>query len=201
MNRITRTGGKPVRHAVRSTDVFTERTDNGRPRVVGALFGVLAAAAAVGTGEFVAAFTGAATAPELAVGTALINLAPVSAKDFAVRTFGTNDKLVLVGGVLAVLVVVAAVAGVLALRRAWLGIGIVAAFGVLGMIAAATAPVASITSVVPSLCAAIAGTAALAVLLRTRTTSTSRRAVLKAGLAVAVIAATTAISGRVIASS
>lgn len=194
MIRITRTSAKPAGHPVRSTGVISE---TGRPRRMGALFGVLAAAVALGVGELVAAFTGAATAPELAVGTALINLAPSSVKDFAVSTFGTNDKLVLVGGVLVVLVVVAAVAGILALRRAWLGIGIVVAFGVIGMVAAATAPVASVASVLPSLCAGMAGALALAALLRTRTVSTSRRAVLQ----LAVLAAATGITGRIVQSS
>lgn len=183
---------------------------------VGALFGLLAAAAALGVGELVAAFTSAATAPELAVGTALINLAPASVKDFAIREFGTNDKLVLVSGVLVVLAVMAALAGILALRRMWLGVSIVVAFGVVGMIAAATAPVATATSVLPSLCAAIAGAAALTALMHTRRPTApnpadestqddrelpNRRAALVTGGTIAVIAAATAITGRTIQSS
>lgn len=182
---------------------------------LGAVFGVLAAATALGIGELVAAFTGPATAPELAVGSALINLAPSSAKDFAIREFGTNDKLVLVGSVLVVLAVTAIIAGILALRRPWLGIGIVLAFGLVGMVAAATAPVATITSVLPSLCAALAGGAALAALLRAwrrssrpstsdasdKPMSRSRREVLITGGMVAVVAAATAAGGRVIQST
>ncbi len=205
---ITRTSASPAAEPVRSTDVTSEQPVTVRQRRnigAGALFGVLAAAVAVGVGDLVAVATGQSGAPELAVGSALINLAPVSAKDFAIRTFGTNDKLVLVTAVLAVLAVVAAIAGILALRRAWLGIGIVVAFGVIGMIAAGTAPAATFTSVLPSLAAAIAGALALFLLLRGRrrsaTAQDGRRAVLKTGVAVAAVAVATVITGRVVLSS
>ena len=97
------------------------------------MFGLLAAGTALGVGELVAAFTGASTAPPLAVGTAAINLAPHAVKDFAIREFGTHDKLILVSGVLVVLAVLAVIAGILALRRLWWGVAIVAAFGVQGI--------------------------------------------------------------------
>ncbi|WP_236796128.1 molybdopterin-dependent oxidoreductase [Amycolatopsis sp. GM8] len=152
---------------------------------LGALIGVLAAATALGTGELVAAFTGPATAPALAVGTALIDLAPVSAKEFAIREFGTNDKPVLIGAVLIVLAAVAMVAGALALRRPWLGAAVVTMLGVAGMAAAAISPVATGLSVLPSLAAAVAGAATLMALARPRPASTGRRALLIAGVAAA----------------
>jgi DMSO/TMAO reductase YedYZ molybdopterin-dependent catalytic subunit len=134
-------------------------------------------------GELVAAFTGAANTPPLAVGTALINSAPPSVKEFAIRQFGTNDKTVLVGGVLIVLAIVAAIAGVLALRRPWLGATIVVLLGAAGMVAAAIAPVASFTSVLPSFAAAVVGAVALLTLVRRHPQSPGRRAVLIAGVA------------------
>ena len=201
MTSITRTCTCPPPDPLRSTGVISEQTVTVRRRSlgVGAAFGVLAAAVAVGVGDLVAAVTGPATAPELAVGSALINLAPVAAKDFAVRTFGTNDKLVLVSGVLVVLAVAAVVAGILALRRIWLGVGIVVAFGVVGMIASATAPVAAVTAVLPSLCAAIAGALALFALVRSRNRAPDdgRRAVLRTGAAVAAVAAASLVTGRI----
>ncbi|WP_229873966.1 molybdopterin-dependent oxidoreductase [Amycolatopsis deserti] len=176
----------------------------------GALLGLLATAAALGVGELVAAFTGAATAPGTAVGTALINLAPHELKDFAVQRFGTNDKVVLVGGVLLALVLLGMAAGVLALRRLWAGIAVVVALGVAGMVAAATAPVAGPTSVLPSLAALLAGVATLVVLVRLRngrtepsTTdsphqTTGRRTVLLAGGAVAGFAVLSGGAGRLL---
>jgi DMSO/TMAO reductase YedYZ molybdopterin-dependent catalytic subunit len=191
---------KPSVPARRSTVVTTPLRQLG----LGALFGVLSAGTAIGVGELVAAITGPATAPELAVGSALINLAPVSAKEFAIREFGTNDKPVLVTGVLAVLAVVAAVAGILALRRKWLGVGIVLAFGIIGMIAAGTAPTATAISALPSLAAAIAGVVAMLLLFKARRPSTmdsSRRAVLLTGGAITVVAAASAVTGLVIQQS
>lgn len=176
---------------------------------IGAGLGILAAALALGVGELASAFVGAATAPPLAVGTAAINLAPHAVKDFAIREFGTHDKLILVTGVLVVLAVLAAVAGMLALRRLWTGVVIVAAFGVIGMAAAATSPVATPTAIVPSLAAAIVGAVTLIVLVRVRrrepTESTesmestamsrSRRQLLIAAGGITALAAATAVGG------
>lgn len=165
---------------------------------MGALLGVLAAGSALGIGELVAAFTGPATSPVLAVSTTVINLVPHTIKDFAVEQFGTNDKPILVSTVLVALAVLAAIAGILALRKLWLGVTIVAAFGAAGMLAAATAPAATPIAVLPSLSAAIVGAGALVVLVRIRGTAeqASRRQLLIALGATAAFAATTAIVGR-----
>jgi DMSO/TMAO reductase YedYZ molybdopterin-dependent catalytic subunit len=179
---------------------------------VGAGLGILAAGLALGVGELVAAFVGAATAPPLAVGTAAINLAPHTVKDFAIRQFGTHDKLILVTGVLVVLAVLAAIAGILALRRLWMGVAIVAAFGVIGMAAAAISPVATTTAVLPSLAAAIVGAVTLIVLVRLyrhqpaqptepSAIARSRRQLLVTAGAVTALAAATAIGGQFLQSA
>src|SRR5262245_61001700 len=92
------------------------------------LGGVLALAAALAAGHLVAAFIDPGASPYLAVGGAAIDLTPLPLKDFAVRTFGTHDKQVLLGGMAVVLVVAAALAGALSARRPWLGTAIVAVF-------------------------------------------------------------------------
>ncbi|HEV3358170.1 MAG TPA: molybdopterin-dependent oxidoreductase [Pseudonocardiaceae bacterium] len=176
---------------------------------IGGGLGIIAAGAALGVGELIAAFTGAATAPALAVGSAMVNLAPHAVKDFAVREFGTNDKLVLVSGVLAGLVALAAIAGILALRRLWLGVAIVVAFGVVGMLTAATGPATTAVSVLPSLGAAVTGAFALVLLVRIRrrepvsvaATGFSRRQLLIAGGSVALFAAATAVGGQYLQSA
>jgi hypothetical protein len=71
--------------------------------------------------------------PYLAVGNGAIELTRVELKDFAVRTFGTYDKLVLLSGM--VLVLAAAVAGLLSLRSRWPGVVVIAAFGLVGAVA------------------------------------------------------------------
>ena len=70
----------------------------------------------------VAALTNPAASPVLAVGSTVIDATPTPVKEWAVRHFGTADKTILIGSVLAVTLAVAAWAGVVladvALRRA-----------------------------------------------------------------------------------
>jgi len=99
----------------------------------GAIVGVLTAAVAMGVGQLVSGLTVRQGAPWAVVGEAAINLAPPPVKNFAISAFGSNDKNVLVAGILVVLAIFAAVVGVLALRRlayGYLGLVIFAAVGV-----------------------------------------------------------------------
>src|SRR5689334_18233613 len=60
---------------------------------LGAVSGLLAAAVSLGVAELAAAAARPEASPVLAVGGAAIDRTPVSLKDYAVRHFGTNDKL------------------------------------------------------------------------------------------------------------
>ncbi|MGY1811558.1 molybdopterin-dependent oxidoreductase [Blastococcus sp. SYSU D00820] len=135
-------------------------------RALGALAGLIAAAVALGVGELVAALTGRSSSPVVAVGDAVITMVPEPVKEFAIRTFGENDKIALVVGVLAVVALYAALLGAVALRRRWIGVAGVALFGVLGAWAAATRPAAGQLAFLPSVVGAVAGVVALRALLR-----------------------------------
>ncbi|MGH3345022.1 MAG: molybdopterin-binding oxidoreductase, partial [Carbonactinosporaceae bacterium] len=93
------------------------------PRTAGArrsyapVAGLIAAAVAVGVGELFAALVRPLASPVVAVGGAVIELAPTPVERWAISVFGTADKPVLVGGVLVVVGAAAVVAGVLATRR------------------------------------------------------------------------------------
>src|SRR5215469_18032584 len=89
----------------------------GRRAGLGAIAGVLAAATALGVGQLVAGLTGANGSPVVAVGQLQIDFTPPWLKNFAIREFGGHDKQILVGGILVVLALFAAVLGVLAMRR------------------------------------------------------------------------------------
>ncbi|MED7955207.1 molybdopterin-dependent oxidoreductase [Streptomyces sp. BE303] len=132
------------------------------------LCGLAAAAAAVGVGEAVAAFGRPAAAPVLAIGSTAIDLAPTAVKEWAVRSFGTADKTVLLSGILTVLAVLAAALGPVAARRRALGILLPVGFGALGVWAALARPDAGPADVLPSSAAALAGAAVLLALLRRR---------------------------------
>ncbi|TKG73645.1 molybdopterin-dependent oxidoreductase [Prauserella endophytica] len=116
------------------------RTD-GRLRASHAvLCGLLGLAAALAAGHLVAAFVGRNASPYLAVGNSAIDLTPTWLKDWAVRTFGTADKLVLLSGMAVVLVAVAAGAGLLSRRSPLAGTVVIGVFGVLGGIAVFARP-------------------------------------------------------------
>ncbi|MEU8925488.1 molybdopterin-dependent oxidoreductase [Kitasatospora sp. NPDC048545] len=121
--------------------------------------GVAAAVAALGAGELVAALTGPDTAPVLAVGSAAIDLTPTPLKEYAVRTFGTSDKTVLLGGIHLTMALLAALAGLLAARRPAVGAGVFALFGGLGTWAALSRPGAGPADAAPALVAGLVGVA------------------------------------------
>ena len=89
----------------------------------GALAGLLAAAVALGMAQLVAAAGGPSGEPVIAVGSAAIDLTPVPVKDFAIQHFGSHDKTVLIGGILAVLAMLAMASGIAARRRRGYGTG------------------------------------------------------------------------------
>jgi DMSO/TMAO reductase YedYZ molybdopterin-dependent catalytic subunit len=129
---------------------------------LGAIAGVLAAAAALGVGQLVAGLTGANGSPVVAVGQLQIDFTPPWLKNFAINEFGSDDKLVLVSGILVVLGIFAAVIGVAATRRLRYGMAGLVVFAAIGLTAAATRPTATVDSVLPTL----AATAAAAIVLR-----------------------------------
>ncbi len=135
---------------------------DGRRARLGAIAGLLAAATALGVGQFVAGITGASGSPVVAVGELQIDFTPPWLKNFAIANFGSNDKLILVSGILVVIALFAAIIGAAATRRLWYGMAGLAVFAVVGLTAAATRPTASFASLLPT----VAATAAAAVVLR-----------------------------------
>ncbi len=126
-------------------------------RAIGALCGMIAAAAAMGVAQLVAGISIPQSSPVLAVGQAAIDATPLPLKDWSTSTFGTSDKTALLTGVLVILFIYAAVIGVLALRRLWVGIAGIGVFAAVGLAAALTRPNASAGYVFPTLVGAAAG--------------------------------------------
>ncbi len=175
-----------------------------RRPLFGALAGVLAALAALGVAELSAALLRPQASPVIAVGGSVIDATPTPLKEFAVREFGTNDKPVLIGSILAVLVLVALATGALAVRRRIIGLGGVAALGLVGAAAAATRPDAQPLDPVPSSIGAVVGAIALILLLRplsrasAAATDQRRRQLLVTGLWVAAGALAAGTLGRLV---
>ncbi|MDO9380976.1 MAG: molybdopterin-dependent oxidoreductase [Nocardioidaceae bacterium] len=112
-------------------------TTTATTKLTAAGLGLLAAASGVAASSGVAALTGTPS-PIISVGNRFILLTPGWLKDFAIEQFGTNDKPVLIGGVVAAIAILAAVAGLLALSRPRVAVGITAALGLVALLAAVT---------------------------------------------------------------
>jgi DMSO/TMAO reductase YedYZ molybdopterin-dependent catalytic subunit len=173
--------------------------------LLGAIAGLLAAAAALGVGQLVAGLTGASGSPVVEVGQLQIDFTPPWLKNFAISEFGSHDKQVLVGGILVVLAIFAAVIGAAATRRPWYGMAGLAVFAAVGVTAAATRPTATFASLLPTLCATAVAVVALRVLIpltggapagAEAAEGPGRRAFLAAGVATAGVAAGAGLAGR-----
>ena len=133
---------------------------------VGALVGVIVTAVAVATGHLVANVTTPDASPVIAVGQAAIDATPEWLKSFAIRTFGSNDKKVLLGGIFLTLAVIAMAIGALSVRRRWVGFAGIAGLTLLATAAALTRPTADPSYAAPALVAGLAAAGAYALLLR-----------------------------------
>jgi DMSO/TMAO reductase YedYZ molybdopterin-dependent catalytic subunit len=156
--------GNPRRPWLRMTIVTTN--SRRRSTVRGTIVGLLTAAVAVGVAQLAAGLIKPQASPVIAVGQAAIDHTPPPVKNFAVSTFGSNDKTVLLGGILVLLAVYAAWIGTLALRRLGYGLTGLAVFAAIGLLSAVTRPNATAGWVVPTLAGAAAGVFALVLLTR-----------------------------------
>ncbi|MFD7256115.1 molybdopterin-dependent oxidoreductase [Streptomyces sp. NPDC059874] len=141
----------------------------GRPPLLGAAGGLVAAFAGLAAAELAAAAVRPEAAPVTAVGGALVDLTPQAVREWAIRLFGTADKTVLALGIVVVLAAVAVGAGMLALRRLPAGIAVTGGVGLLGAAAALSRPEASWKDALPSLVGALVSAAVLYLLITAAT--------------------------------
>ena len=178
-----------------------------RPRALRhAAYGVLATVVGLAAGHLVAALTVPAASPVLAVGSTVIDLTPTPLKEWAIRQFGSSDKLVLVGSVTLVVLLLAAVAGIVTARRETAGlliiVGLAGVAGVLAVLRPGSGPL----DLLPALVAAAVAATSLWWLHRVDGRGTSdpspgvdgptRRGVVLATGGLAVAAAGMAAAGR-----
>ncbi|WP_049561160.1 molybdopterin-dependent oxidoreductase [Nonomuraea sp. SBT364] len=135
------------------------------PAWAGALAGIVAGGVALGVAQLAAGVVGDDAFPVVAVGDAVVDLSPAPLKEFAIATFGENDKAVLVGGVFVVLALVAAGLGVLATRRLRYGQAGLAGFAVVGLAAVLTRPGAQLIDALPTVVGVAVGVWALSWLI------------------------------------
>lgn len=139
----------------------------------GAAIGIATAVAALGAAELVAGLDRRFASPITQVGNRVIDFAPPWLKTFAIETFGTKDKPVLVGSVYVLLAGFAVCLGVLSRRhRTWAMVG-AAMFGLVGA-AAALAGVGGFAAAVPSIAGGVVGALVIGPLARRAWTDSQR---------------------------
>ena len=140
-----------------------------RAALAGGLSGLLAGAAAVAASEAATALLTGVTSPILSVGNRAVDAAPRPLKEFAIETFGTADKPILIGSVIGVVALLAIVAGALGVRRPRLAVGIFLGLSALAAAAALTdraATAGPLLRLVPVAALVVVGLVALVLLLR-----------------------------------
>lgn len=185
------------------------------PYAMAALAGVVSAAVVLSVAELAGAFFTARAAPLIALGSTFIDFTPSWLKDFAIATFGTNDKVALFAGMGLTIAVLACVLGIVAYRK-W-------ALGVLGVLFMGAVIVASVVTragvgpadALPSVAGTLAGLAVLRWLVRripqekewpevpadAPAARPSRRGFFTAAGVTAVAAAAAATGGRLLSSA
>jgi DMSO/TMAO reductase YedYZ molybdopterin-dependent catalytic subunit len=133
-----------------------------RPRTLRhAAYGVLATLVGLAAAHLVAALTVPAASPVLAVGSTVIDLTPTPLKEWAIRQFGSADKLVLIGSVTVVVLLLSAVAGIITARRETPGLLIVVGLAGIAGVLAVLRPGAAPLDLLPALVAAAVGATSL----------------------------------------
>lgn len=146
-----------------------------RRRVVAwACSGVLAAGVVLGVGELLAVPIGPDASPFYAAGSATVDRSPVWAREFAIQTFSTNDKPALFIGMSVLIVLAAALAGMLEATHRPFGSAILAALGLIGVAAALQRPGATWTYAIPTTIGVIVGIVVLRALTSATATAPDR---------------------------
>ena len=139
----------------------TSRHLTRRTTAAGALTGLISAGALFAVAELVSVFFGPVASPLASVGSTFIDFTPAWMKNFAIATFGTNDKMVLLISMAVVAALLAAAAGVVARRSLRAGSAMVLGFAVVMALSIITRAGAGIFDLVPLLLGTGAGLWAL----------------------------------------
>lgn len=171
------------------------------PRASAALAGILAAVVSLAFAELIAGIL-SVRSPVIAVGDVVVDNVPPFAKDFAIETFGTHDKLALLIGIGVLLTVFAVITGLVAWRSLGLGAAMLALFGVIGLAAGIGSPDPALRAALPAPIGVVLGFVTLRSLRNASIGSASneRRVFLKQAVIFTASAAILASAGRYISS-
>jgi DMSO/TMAO reductase YedYZ molybdopterin-dependent catalytic subunit len=135
------------------------------PAAMAALGGVAAAAVVLSVAELIGAFFTARATPIIALGSTFIDFTPPWLKDFAIATFGTNDKAALFAGMGLTIFVLACVLGVVAYRKWALGVAGVLLMGAVIVASVVTRAGVKPLDAIPTVLGTLAGLVVLRLLV------------------------------------
>ena len=127
-----------------------------------AVSGIAASAAALSAGELLGAFFAPSPGPVIAVANRVIDWAPTWFVEFGKGIFGLSDKPALIVGTVIISLVIGAAMGLASRRDKTIGAAVVAAFGLVGLVAIVIDPQGTLTAgVIVALTAVTVGVAVL----------------------------------------
>ncbi|MFP4074075.1 MAG: hypothetical protein ACLFVZ_08555, partial [Actinomycetota bacterium] len=133
-----------------------------------AISGALAAGVALGVSELIAALIAAAPSLVESLGNWVIDNVPRAIKEWAIATFGTADKPILLASIIVVTVLVGAGVGIYSRRRFGLAVAVFSVFGLVAALAGGADPQVGMgIAVIPAGAAVIVGLATLRMLYGT----------------------------------
>jgi DMSO/TMAO reductase YedYZ molybdopterin-dependent catalytic subunit len=174
-------------------------------RVRDAFSGALAAGLALGVSELLAGLVAAVPSLVESLGNWVIDNVPTALKEWAIATFGTADKPILLASIVVVTLLIGAAVGLVSRNRFGIAVGVFVAFGVVAALAGSADPQISLAiAVVPAAAAVITGLATLRMLYNLGETTaedatdSSKREFLIGAGAVVGVAALAGAFGRVL---
>lgn len=152
------------------TEVVEQKPNSVQPpKGSGALAGLVGVGVALAVAELFIGFIGKGRSVVTSIGDWVIDISPEPLVKWAINTFGTSDKLVLVISIVVVVLLLGAVVGSMAVRRLGMAVLAFGAAGVLGVVLVSTDPVTNVTvSTMAIILAVIVGAGAMAALVRKR---------------------------------
>lgn len=135
------------------------------PAALAALAGVAAAAVVLSVAELIGAFFTARATPVIALGSTFIDFTPPWLKDFAIATFGTNDKAALFVGMGLTIAALACLLGVVAYRKWALGVAGVLLMGAVIVASVVTRAGVQPLDAIPTVLGTLAGLVVLRLLV------------------------------------